>query len=106
MDAICSTFDWKMRSVASPATFEPRHFPFKVSHLRQQSLVFSVLLFEDFDHRLQVTDVYRLAQDAFRVVVLDDGLDAGHEGLVHFAVCVVLGFTSREWAVKRFTHDG
>ena len=66
-----------MRSVASPATFEPRHFPFKVSHLRQESLVLSVLLFHHFDHGLEVADVYRFAEDVFRVVMLDDGLDAG-----------------------------
>jgi hypothetical protein len=69
-------------------------------------LVLSVLLFEDFDHWLKVTDVYGLAEDAVRVVMLNDGLDTRHEGLVHFAIGVVLGFTSREGTVKRFTHDG
>ena len=95
-----------MRSVASPATFEPRHFPFKVSYLRQESLVFSVLLFHHFDHGLEVADVYRFAEDVFRVVVFDNSLDAGKQGLVHFAVCVVLGFACWKWAVQRFTHDG
>jgi hypothetical protein len=69
-------------------------------------LIFSVLLLKDFNHWLEVTDVYGLAQDAFRVVMLNDGLDTRHEGLMHFAIGVVLGFTSWEWTVKRFTHDG
>jgi hypothetical protein len=74
--------------------------------LRQESLVFSVLLFKHFDHWLKVTDVYGLAEDAFRVVMLNNGLDTGHEGLMHFAIRVVLGLASRKRTVERPTHDG
>ena len=66
----------------------------------------SVLLLEDFNHWLEVADVYRFAEDAFRVVMLDDGTDARQEGLVHRAVSVELGSTRWERTVKRPTHDG
>ena len=39
-------------------------------------------------------------------MVLDNGLDARHEGLVHWAVGVVLGTAARKRAVERPTHDG
>ncbi len=106
MDAICSTFDWKMRSVASPATLEPRNLGFVMTQLTLEAFVVSVLLFENFYHGLEVADVYRLAEDAFRVVVLDNGKNARHEGLMHWAVGVVLRFACRKRTVKRFTHDG
>ena len=66
----------------------------------------SVLLLEDFDHGLEVADVYRLAEDAFRVVVCDDFPDARQECMVHRAIGVELGSARWERTVKRPTHDG
>lgn len=68
-------------------------------------MVCPVLLFEDFYHRLKVADVNGLAEDAVRVMVCNHFSDAWQERLVHWTVGVELGPASREWAVKRSTHD-
>lgn len=86
------------------STFKPRHFCFVVSQLTLQPFVYTVLLFEHQDHWLEVADVYRFGQYAFRVVVCDNFTDARHQRLVHWAVGVVLRFAAGEWAVERFRH--
>jgi hypothetical protein len=88
------------------STIKPCHFGLVELDFTKQSVISPVLLLEDFDHRLKVADVYRFAEDAFRVVVCDDFTDAGHEGLVHWTVGVELSSTGWERAVKRSTHDG
>jgi hypothetical protein len=75
MDAICSTLDWKMRSVASPATLEPRNLGLVMAQFTLEAFVVSVLLFHHLDHRQQVGHVYIERQDAFGIHVFDYALN-------------------------------
>jgi hypothetical protein len=83
IDAICSTLDWKMRSVASPATFEPRCLCEVVTHLALQTPNFSVLLFHHFDHRQEVGHVYIERQDALGIHVFNYALNGWEQVTVH-----------------------
>ena len=77
-----------------------------VGQLTLEAFISSPLLLKDFNHRLEVANVYRLAEDAFRVVVCDDFPDARQECMVHRAIGVELGSARWERTVKRPTHDG
>ena len=105
MVAICSTFDWKMRSVASPATLEPRNLGLVMTQLTLQAFVVSVLLFHHLDHWQQVGHVYIERQDAFGIHVFYYALDCWEQVTVHRAVATGFGFAGVERAQDGLRHD-
>jgi hypothetical protein len=105
MVAICSTFDWKMRSVASPATLEPRNLGFVMTQLTLEAFVVSVLLFHHLHHRQEVGHVYIERQDALRIHVLDYALYRWEQVTVHRAVATGFGFAGVERAQDGLRHD-
>jgi hypothetical protein len=105
MVAICSTLDWKMRSVASPATLEPRNLGFVVAQLTLEAFVVLVLLFHHFDHWQQVGHVYIERQDAFGIHVFYYALYGWEQVSVHGAVTAGFGFAGVERAQDRLRHD-